>query len=313
MSYRRGWLLGAIVCGICSALVWGANGGQDQQPGVNITPRPRQRATRSNLRINVKVVLVPVSVTDAWDRPVNSLRQDSFRVLEDGVEQKITMFSHEDAPISMGLLFDASNSMKNRIGDSVDALKLLFNTTMEGDEFFLVQFSDKAHLLCPFTPEPELIFRKLGLVQAAGWTALLDAIAMGTHQMRYAKNTRRALLILSDGNDNNSRFTESEIRNMVVESDVRVYGIALYSRPRLLQKLADQTGGNVLLVQNLNELPDAVERLSREIRSQYILGFASSNPENDAKYRKLKVELLPPPGMAPLRASWRRGYYAPGE
>jgi VWFA-related protein len=259
------------------------------------------------------VVLVPVSVTDESDRPVDSLRRESFRLLENGIEQKITMFSHEDAPISMGLLFDSSNSMRNRIGDSVDALKLLFQTTMEGDEFFLVQFADKAHVLCPFTPEPDLIFSKLGLVQAAGWTALLDAIAMGTHQMRYAVNTRRVLLILSDGNDNNSRFTESEIRHMVVEGDVRIYGIGLFTRPRLLQKLAEETGGNIVLVQNLNDLPDAVRRLSREIRSQYILGYSSSTPESVVKYHKVKVELLPPPGTPPLRASWRRGYYAIGE
>jgi VWFA-related protein len=131
--------------------------------------------------------------------------------------------------------------------------------------------------------------------------------------MRNAKNSSRALLILSDGNDNNSRFTESEIRNLIVESDLRVYVISLFNRSRLLQKLADETGGNALVVQNLNDLPDAVERLSREIRSQYILGYASTNPESDARYRKVTVELLPPPGLPALHASWRRGYFAPLE
>jgi VWFA-related protein len=298
------------------AWVWVAYGGQATDNSVNITPRQRQAPggrIPSNLRINVKVVVVPVSVTDAMDRPVNSLPAESFRLLEDGVEQKITNFSHEDAPISMGLLFDSSNSMKSRIETSIASLKLLFQTTMTGDEYFLIQFSDRARLLRRFTPEPEEIFQRLGMVQAAGWTALLDAIAMGAHEMRYAKNSRRALLILSDGNDNNSRFTESEVRHMVVESDLRVYGIGLFARPRLLQKLADQTGGNVLLVQSLNDLPDAVQRLSREIRSQYILGYASTNPESDSKYRKVTVQVVPPPGLPAVRTSWRRGYYAPSE
>jgi Ca-activated chloride channel homolog len=297
-------------------LVWGGDGGQDQQTVVNLTPRARPTPSgrpSPSLRVNVQVILVPVTVTDAMNKPVQALSQERFRVLEDGVEQKITSFSQEEAPISMGLLFDTSNSMKNRLESSIEAMKLLFQTTMPGDEFFLVQFSDKAKLLSPFTPEPEQIFHKLGFVQAAGWTALLDSIAMGTNHMRNARNAGRVLLILSDGEDNNSRFTESEIRNMVVESDLRVYGLALLNRPRFLQKLAEQTGGDVLLVQNMSELPGAVERLSREIRSQYLIGYSSTNPERDAKYRKVKIELLLPPGTPSLHASWRRGYYAPGE
>jgi VWFA-related protein len=261
----------------------------------------------------VKVVLVPVTVTDALNRPINVLSQDSFRVLEDGVEQKITSFAWEEAPVSLGFLFDTSGSMKNRIDASVAALKQFFLTTMPGDEYFLVQFSDQARILSGFTVEPGDIYRGLGFVQPKGWTALLDAIALGSHHMRFAKNRRRVLLILSDGNDNNSRFSESEIRNMVVEGDFRVYGIGLNHRPRLLQQLAEETGGNVLVAQNMSELPDVVERLSAEIRSQYLLGYSSSNPQNDGKYHRVKIELVQPAGAPPLRASWRRGYYAPSQ
>jgi Ca-activated chloride channel family protein len=229
------------------------------------------------------------------------------------VEQQIVSFSQEETPISLGLLFDSSGSMKNRIAASVESLRLLFRTTVPGDEFFVVQFSDEARLLGGFTSDPEEIHSRLGYVQAKGWTALLDAIALSAHQMRMAKNPRRVLLILSDGSDNNSRYSENEIRSMVVESNLRVYGIGLFHRPRLLQQLAEQTGGNVLLAQTLGELPAVVERLGREIRSEYLLGYASTNPVNDGKYRKLKVELVPQPGMPPLHASWRRGYYAPTE
>jgi VWFA-related protein len=257
------------------------------------------------------MVLVPVSVTDPLDRPVTSLSKERFRLLEDGVGQTITSFSQDDGPVSLGLLFDSSGSMSARIAASVESLRLVFQTTIPGDEFFVIQFSDEARLLGGFTNDPDEIQRRLGLVQARGWTALLDAIALGTHQMKSAKNSRRVLLILSDGADNNSRFTETEIRNMVMEGDLRVYGIGLFHRPRLLQQLAEETGGNVLLAQSLGELPDVVERLSREIRSQYLLGYSSSH-SRDGKYHKVKVEVVTPPGTSPLHVTWRRGYYAAG-
>jgi VWFA-related protein len=215
--------------------------------------------------------------------------------------------------VSLGLLFDSSGSMKNRIAASVESLRLLFQTKMPGDEYFVVQFAQEARLLGGFTSDPEEIHQRLGFVQAHGWTALLDAIAMSAHQMRGAANRARVLLILSDGSDNNSRFTETEIRNLVVESDLRVYGIGLAHRPRLLQQLAELTGGKVLIAQNVSELPDVVDRLSREIRAQYLVGYSTSNPTNDGKYRKVKVEVVTPHGSPPLRVSWRHGYFAPAE
>jgi Ca-activated chloride channel homolog len=289
---------------------------QEPEPKVAITPRrvePQKRTSAANLRVDLKMVLVPVSVTDALDRPVTTLPRESFRILEDGVEQSICSFSQEDAPVSLGLLFDSSGSMKNRLDASVEALQLLFRNTMPGDEFFVVQFADNANLLGGFTEQPSEIHHRLGSVFARGWTALLDAVALGVHQMKAARNGSRVLLILSDGNDNNSRFSESEIRQMVMEGNLRVYGIGLFQRPALLQQLADETGGNVLTAKNLHELPGVVERLSREIRSLYVLGYASSNPRNDGKYHRLKVEVLTPPGAKPLHASWRHGYYAPAD
>jgi VWFA-related protein len=269
--------------------------------------------TAAHLRADVTMVLVPVSVTDPMDRPVTTLPRENFRLLEDGVEQKITSFSQEEAPVSVGLVFDSSGSMKSRMDASIEALRLLFATARPGDEFALVQFSDRARVLCGFTPEPAEINSRLEMLRAHGWTALLDAVALGTHQMRFAKNRRKVMLVLSDGNDNNSRFSESEIRHMVVEGDLRVYGIGVMHRPRMLEQLADETGGHVLRAQHLSELPEVVEKLSREIRSQYVLGYSSSVANDDGKYHKVKVEVVPPPGTPPLRASWRRGFYAPGE
>lgn len=313
------WRLGSVctstllMCALRTP-IWPSDAEQRPQPKVSIAVRaPSAKVTRSSidLRVDVKVVLVPVTVTDTADRPMTTLSQDNFRIVEDGVEQKITSFAYEDGPVSLGLLFDSSGSMKNRIAVSVTALKHFFQTTIPGDEFLLVQFNDQPHVLGGFTTEPEEIYRRLGFVQATGWTALLDAVALSAHEMKSARNTRKLLLILSDGNDNNSRFNESEVRNMVVEGDFRVYAIALSYRPRLLQRLADETGGRVLIVKNMSELPDVVGRLSAEIRSQYVLGYSPNNPNRDGKYRQVRIHLVQPPNGPSLRASWRRGYYAP--
>ncbi len=309
-------MLFAMLTGACAWAVAAGDGGPETQPRVAIAPRRPESASQSalsNLRLNVRMVLVPVTVTDPLDRPVTTLSRDSFRILEDGVEQTIASFSQEDAPVSLGLLFDTSGSMKNRLAASVEALRLIFQTTLPGDEFFVVQFSDRARLLGGFTAQPEEIHYRLGAMEAKGWTALLDAIVLGTHQMRSARNQRRALLILSDGNDNNSRFSGSEVRNIVIEGDLRIFGVNLFQRSKLLQQLAEETGGEVLVAQNLNDLPDLMERLSRNLRTQYLLGYSTHNPHNDGKYRKVKIEVLPPPGFPRLHASWRRGYYAPIE
>jgi VWFA-related protein len=257
------------------------------------------------------MVLVPVSVTDGMDRPITTLPQSTFRLLEDGTEQTIASFSREEGPVSLGILFDSSASMKDRLDASVKSLQEFFLTSLPGDEYFLVQFSDQAHLLAGFTPQPEEIFSKLGVVQAKGWTSLLDAIVLGTQKMRLAKNAKRVLLILSDGGDNSSRYSESETRRLVQESDVRIYAIGLFHHPRFLQQLAAETGGSALVAQNLAELPDIVEKLSAQIRSQYVLGFSSNNPPSDGKYHRLKIELVPPAAGQTMRTSWRRGYYAP--
>jgi Ca-activated chloride channel family protein len=282
---------------------------------VAITPRARHADTKAtppgNIRLDVKMVLVPVSVSDALDRPVNNLPPDAFRLLEDDVEQKISCFFKDDAAVSVGLIFDASGSMRKSIDRSVVAVKQFLTTNVVGDEYFLIRFSDTPSVETGFTSDPEQILRALSFVQPEGWTALHDAIYLGMHQMKTARNSRRALFVLSDGGDNNSRYTEGEVKNLAMESDVRIYAIGLFDRPRFLEKLAALTGGEVFWAHHLKDLPDAVDKLSRALRNQYVLGYASSVPGNDGKYRKIKVELTHPFSLSPLRLFWRRGYYAP--
>jgi VWFA-related protein len=263
------------------------------------------------MRLDVTMILVPVSVTDATDRPVMNLASDSFRVFEDNIEQKIVSFFREEGPVSVGFIFDASSSMKKRMDRSVAAIEQFLLTRMPGDEFFLVRFSDQPELVTGFTHEPDEILSSLSSVQPLGWTALQDAICLGVQQMKKAKNPRRALFILTDGGDNNSRYSESEVRDLVRESDVRIYAIGLFERPRFLEKLAADTGGRAYWAHKLEDLPATVERLSQEFRNQYVLGYSSKNEQKDGKYRKVRVELLESIRRIPLNLFWRRGYYAP--
>ena len=281
---------------------------------VSVVPRERlaHRAERepSTFRLDVKLIEIPVSVKDLHDRPVLGLAQGGFRLFEDGAEQQIVAFSRVDAPVSAGLVFDSSGSMRHRIQDSRAAVEQFLKTSMPGDDFSLVTFADKPELAAAFTPDFNEISRRLAATHARGWTAMNDAIRLSIEEMRRAANPRRVLLVLSDGGDNNSRYSEGELLSLVRESDVRVYAIGLFERPKFLEKLADETGGGVIWVRNLNDLPDAMDRLSAQIRNEYSLGYYSDHAQNDGKYHKVKIEVKPPDAR-PLQVSWRRGYTAP--
>ena len=283
------------------------------EPKVSITPRdaPRSRSApaRSSLRVDVNQILVPVTVTDSWDRPITSLPADSFRIFEDNVEQKIVSVFKEEGPISVGFLFDASSSMRKRMAPSLAAIEQFLKTGMPGDEYFLVRFSDKPTLVTRFTPDPDQILKGLSFIQPEGWTAMLDALCLGVQHMKFARNSRRALIVLTDGGDNNSRYTESEIRSLVRESDVRVYAIGVFERSHYLEKIAAETGGKAFFVHKLEDLPETIERLSSGFRNQYVLGYTSNNQQKDGKYRRVRVELDPATRQIPLNVVWRRGYY----
>lgn len=286
------------------------------QARVSITPRARPTrpvmSSRANLRLDVELVQVPVVVTDPLGKPVLQLPKDAFRVFEDEVEQPITSFVVNDAPISATLVFDSSRSMKSRIAEARAAVEQLLKTALPGDDFSLVRFSDKVEVLSPFTTDPDVISSRLGTVEPRGWTALYDALCLGAHLARKGQNQRKVMVAFSDGEDNNSRYSESELASLLRESDVELYAIGIFDKPRSLEKLANETGGRALWVRKLEDLPDAIETLSRQIRSEYVLGYAPEEMQKDGKYHRVRVEVQPPPGSPPVRASWKRGYTAPG-
>ncbi len=276
------------------------------------------------LRVDVDLALVNVTVTDPFNRLVTGLEEENFRVFEDNVEQEIIHFSTEDVPISIGVIFDLSGSMSNKVDKSRQAAVQFFKTANPQDEFFVVSFNDRAELTSTFTRSVEDLQTRMMYTAAKGRTALLDAVYLGLSEMRGARNAKRALLIISDGGDNHSRYSEGDIKRLVKEADVQLYAIGIYdplgfrgrtpeelNGPTLLSEVTELTGGRVFSVENLNDLPDIAAKIGMELRNQYVLGYRPSNHSHDARWRKIKVKLRPPKGLPPLNLFARTGYYAP--
>lgn len=276
------------------------------------------------LHVDVDLALVSVVVTDPYNRLVTGLDPENFHIFEDKVEQEIISFSSEDAPISIGVVFDCSGSMSNKVGKAREAAIAFFKTANPEDEFFLVSFNERAELTSSFTNSVEDLQSRLMLTTPRGRTALLDAIYLGLSQMRGAHNPKRALLILSDGGDNHSRYQESDIKRLVKEADTQLYAIGIFdplgdrsrtpeelNGPSLLDEITEMTGGRVFAAENLNELPDIAAKIGLELRNEYVLGYRPSNKAHDGRWRKIKIKLRPPRGLPPLSIYSKTGYYAP--
>jgi VWFA-related protein len=298
---------------------------------VKTEPRPRPGAAPSEsrpsakLRIDTNLVLVPVSVFDPQNRPVTGLEKEHFRVLDDHVEQTITHFSMDDEPVAVGLVFDISGSMGPKLQKSRQAAAEFFRTSNTEDEYFLVEFNDQPKLVVPLTRNVEEIQNQLTWAQSKGRTALLDAIFLALNEMKKSKKNRKALLIISDGGDNSSRYTETEVRNLVRENDVLIYAIGVFESgggrlrtteeaggPGLLNELCEQTGGRHLPA-DASELPDIAAKIGVELRNRYVLGYSPTSRLSDGRYHTLQVKVVPPKGLPALRPYFRRGYYAPAQ
>src|SRR5205085_5217510 len=271
--------------------------------GASASLRSRSRS----IKVNADLVLVNVTVTDDWNRIVTGLDRSNFQVFEADHVEQIQSFSNEDAPISLGVIFDESGSMSDKIQKARDAVVEFFKTANPQDEFFMITFADNPQLLSGFTTSVEEIQNQLIYTIPKGRTALLDAIYLGMDKMRDAKNQKKALLIISDGGDNRSRYTSAEIKSRVREADVEIYAIGIYdgmgrtpeeaNGPAMLTDIAEVTGGRAFSIDNANELADVASKIGVELRNQYVLGYRPSNKTRDGKWRKIKVKLLPPKGL----------------
>jgi Ca-activated chloride channel family protein len=292
-------------------------------PGKGTGLTSEQAFKSHRVSIPVDLVLVNVTVTDDWNRIVTGLEKENFAIMEGNEVQQVRHFATEDAPISLGVIFDMSGSMSDKIEKARNAVVEFFKTANPQDEFFMVAFSDRPELLADFTKSIEEIQGKLVYTVPHGETALLDAVYMGVSKMKDARNTKKALLIISDGGDNHSRYTEGEIRSMVKEADVQIYAIGVFSLnpiqpeekagPELLKDVAEVTGGRMFTINNPNDLSDVATKIGIELRNQYVLGYRPNNKNRDGHWRKIKVKLIPPKGLPHMNVYSRTGYYAPAQ
>ncbi|HEY6765862.1 MAG TPA: VWA domain-containing protein [Candidatus Sulfotelmatobacter sp.] len=272
------------------------------------------------IKKDVNLVLVPVSVTDPLQRMVTGLHLDNFQVFEGKKAQEIRNFSSEDSPVSVGIILDSSGSMHDKMERVREAVHQFCNAANVEDEFFLITFSDVPRLVTDFTRDPSKIENELLFTHAKGRTALLDAIHMGVRKMKEASYARRALLIISDGGDNHSRYSEHDIKSAVKETDVVIYAIGTFDHymptaeemagPTLLSEIAEPTGGRAFTITNPVELPEVAHLIGAELRNQYVLGYRPEDVPHDGKWHKINVRLKLPKQLSFLRVHARSGYYA---
>lgn len=286
-----------------------------------LAPHKPQPAAGS-IQIDVEMVLVNVSVTDAYGHPVPNLERKNFRLFEDNIEQEILTFSNEDVPASIGLLFDTSGSMADKMDASRQAVVNFLQKSNPEDEFFLISFNSHAELTSRFTSDVGELQQRMTSLKPYGRTALLDAIHLGMAQMSGARHERHILLVLSDGGDNHSRHHLPEIRKLLEESDCQLYALGIFDPrdmkrtseeregPGLLSELAELTGGHVFQTEKLTDLADLAGKIGTELRSQYILGYKPTDIRHDGRWHPIKVNLRPT-NDPPLAARARTGYYSP--
>lgn len=274
------------------------------------------------IKTDVKLVLVPVSVTDPMERFVTGLGPDNFRIFDNHKLQKIQNFSTEDTPVSLGIILDMSGSMGDKVERIRDAVNQFCEAANPQDEFFMVAFADEPRLLVDFTSNTNEVEKELLFTQPKGRTSLLDAIYMGLHKMKHAKYGKKALLIISDGGDNHSRYGENEIKSMASEADVMIYSIGIFDRyvptqeemmgPQMLSEIAAPSGGRAYTIDNPNDMPAVARHIGIELRTQYVLAYRPQDPPRNGKWRKIRVKLLLPRRFPFMRAHAKTGYYGSG-
>jgi Ca-activated chloride channel homolog len=284
---------------------------------LGLTGQEKSTQEIPRFKVGVETVFVKVSVTDPLNRYVTGLEKDHFKVYEDKVEQEITHFGQQVSPLSVGLIFDISGSMKdnNNIKKAKNAIDRFLQSGTREDEYFLITFNQNTKLVQAFTAQSSSILSDVAFQKPGGQTALYDAVYMGLDEIKKAKNEKKALILITDGEDNSSRYSPSEIREFAKESDVQIYGIGEegklgYGRSEI-QNIVNLTGGRAFFPNNFNELDYYIDLVHAELRNQYVLGYAPTNKSHDGKWRRIRVKLDAPQGLPKLIIHAKEGYYAP--
>jgi Ca-activated chloride channel family protein len=292
-----------------------------QSPLPPVRPPSGNQGDQDRIRDFTDLVSLPVTVTDAYNRLVTGLDRQHFEVFEDKVKQEISFFSDDDSPVNLGIVFDVSGSMKGKLDRARDALKAFIVTSHSDDDFFLVGFNQRANLLAEFT-DGESLTSKLTLVDPKGQTALYDAAYLGIEKVKQGRHTRNAMLLISDGQDNSSRYTYGELRKLLKEAGVQIYCIGIVEiggaaggtldmqGQAILEEIAQTTGGKAFFPRSGAELEDATTRIALELRHQYSIGYNPTNVKRDGQWHKIKVNVKGPKGLSNLKVQHKEGYYA---
>ena len=274
------------------------------------------------LNVNVDLTEVHVNVTDEKDHPIGNLQKENFRIFEDRTEQKIAVFKHEDLPVSLGLVIDNSRSIEPR-KQRLDAAALSFvRKSNAEDETFIVHFDDEARLTTDFTASIPVLEEALASTKPFGQTAIYDALILALDHMTHAKETKRAILLITDGVDNSSKHSLDEALDAAKRSRVAVYTVGLLSvsggqkAEDSLIRIAETTGGRAFFPNDVDEARMYMERVARDLREQYTIGYFPTNGTRNGSWRSIRIDVFPPQGMRPtarLNANYRRGYYGPSD
>jgi Ca-activated chloride channel family protein len=273
------------------------------------------------IRVDVDLVTINATVTDAQNRVITGLDKENFVLYEDKLEQKISYFSSDDVPISIGVLFDVSGSMKEKIATARDAALTFLNSGNPQDEYFLVTFSNRPEVAEDFTTDISRLKNRLVFEATKGMTSMYDAVYVGLEKLKDGTQPKKALLLITDGEDNRSRYSFSNVREFVKEQDVQIYAIGIVSDwgsqlgsgrtgRSSIEELSDITGGHAFFPDSVYDLEDICTKIAVELKNQYVLGYRSTNEARDGKWRKIKVDVKPPKGVGRLNVRWKTGYYA---
>jgi Ca-activated chloride channel family protein len=273
-----------------------------------------QDDARATFRIGVDTVFVQVSVSDASNRFVDNLAKENFRVFEDSVEQTLTHFTQESVPVSAGVLLDTSRSMKQNFRLSRESVIRFLEPDNPEDEFFVISFNQRCRLLHDFTRDPASVRKAVLSIRPQGRTAFFDAVTMGIEQMRNGRNPKRALILITDGEDNSSRHSAAQARELARESRAQIYAIGeskgLASGRSEIQALADLTGGRAYFPESLSDLDTYIELIRAELSHQYVLGYVPVVKPTDGEWRRIEVRLRGLEEVSKLAVRASQGYFA---
>jgi len=296
---------------------------------------PRNITRAATFSTNSQMVLVPVTVTDHYGKTIMGLQAKDFNIFEDQNSQQIASFATQDTPCSVGLVLDVSGSMQSTLGSAKQSARAFVRTANTDDEFLLLTVSTQPSSDSQFTTDSEDVEENIAATRPGGFTALIDTVYLGLNQMKKARNPQRALVILSDGMDNHSRYSKAELLRVALEANVQIYSIiidngaasssattfpyrpsmiakpgdqaAQRQGPNLLEELADKTGGLYFHARNETQAQEAMTRASQALRNEYVIGYRPADFGQSGKWHRIHVKTTVPK----LSVHARSGYYAP--